>query len=466
MMRNKKYFIRYFILFFIVHIIWLVTFFPGIITYDSCGQLLMCIWGGYNDHHPVISSLIMYAFLLIGKSLFHSDNVGIFLFILFQVLIQSFAFSCVMILFRRKLSHAFFGIFSLLFFCLFPLCGMMSVIFCKDTLYAVFALLCFVLTQVLYCSEANKPAPSFIYAVLWALSLVGLCIFRHEGKIIVVAILTLLFISYPSKRALTVKGLAAVISILVINSAIICVMDVSKGSVREKLSLPILFTAQYYNRYPADLSEEDDRILRSVFDISDISELTYYTDLDISDEIKEKMIYAPDRHALIEYCFLVLKDSVRHPGLFFEVVWKHSSGYFLPAKEKFEEADSFLYILGGEERIDEYLKIGFGSNKTLRNTLRNYVCFWDDNPVLGILFNPGLYTWLMIIEMAVLIICRKAKKVLWYLPMLLTLAILVLSPLNGSLRYSLPLIYTMPVYLELAYSQFASIFTKRKSSVS
>ena len=445
---------------------WLVGFFPGIITDDSCGQLLMCIWGNYNDHHPMASSLLMYSSLLIGNRLFHSDNVGIFIYVLTQMLFQTFAFSLVIELFKRKKTTSRIILFTMFFYCIFPFWGNSSILFCKDIGYGISCLICLITVQMCFTCK-NVPDKGMIFEkALLIISLIGMMVFRHEGVIISVFILVLLFFSFPSKRALVVIASAGVIGFLIINSFFINLLHVEKGSVREALSLPILITSAYCDRYPGDLSTEDTNLLKELFDIADVEELSNYTNYDISDDLKAKMVYSPEKRALLEYGTFLLKKFIKHPGLYFEMVYRHASGYINPFDEKYEDIDSFLYILGGEKRTDEYLSVYFSGNIGIRNKLRNYMHLWDDSPVAGVLFNPGFYTCLLLLDCILLLASRKRRHILYFLPAFLTVLILALSPLNGSVRYAIPLMITMPVYFELAVSQFASIFTKIKSDVS
>lgn len=453
-----------FLIIFLFHISWLIAFFPGIITADSCGQLLMCLWRSYNDHHPLISSLLMYCALLTGRTLFHSDNIGLFIYVTIQALVQVFVFTYCMEYFKQKKTPRLFRVVVFLFFCIFPLFPNFSIVCCKDVGYALSCLLCFISLRFSLITLPSVMRGGIPHQVLWILSIIGICTFRHEGKIIAAAVILLLFFAVRKKRKLAITGLLSMVAVLVVNSVLLFGLHGTKGSVRESLSVPVLITAAYLDKYPEETDENDIRILQSVFEISDVKELSDYRNFDISDDLKGKMVYTPDKKALGEYLLILIRNFFRHPGVYFDVAFnKHSSGYFNLIREKYESMDDFLYILGEESRNDSHLQIYFPEGTYwLRNLIRKFVNFCDDAPVLGLLFNPGFYTVLLGLEILLLLLFRQCTTLVWYLPALLVLIILVLSPLNGSLRYALPLIITAPLYLEVALSQIFSEFTKSK----
>ena len=389
-MKNRELsFKSFFLIIFICYIPWMIAFFPGIIVYDSCGQLLMCIWGKLNDHHPILSSLMLYFPFICGRMLFHSDNIGVFIYIMVQMIAEIIIFAYCLDLFRKKKSPRLFILAMLAYFCIFPLFSNISVLYCKDVPYALACLLCFASFQLCYPMQDSYPKKDRINRLLWIFSIAGICIFRHEGKFIAVLIILLTVIFFPSRKSLAIKGLVAIIAVLVCNMVIIQCLNVGKGSVREMLSVPTMITAAYLDRYPNEVDDNETRILYSVFDITDLNELSQCLDYDISDEIKAKMYYSPDRRALKDYLVMLGRNFFKHPGLYLDVICKHSDGYFNPFAEKYEDVDDFLYILGSEEREDDNLRIHF-SQETLgmRKVLRQYVHFLDDTPVIGLLFNP------------------------------------------------------------------------------
>lgn len=443
----------YFFIFLLFEIPYVFAFYPGIITDDSCGQLLMCIWkGSLNNHHPIVSSLLMYASLMTGRTLFRSDNAGIFLYICFQVFFQSLSFAYCQELFKRKHTKRFIRIIASVFYCIVPIFMNMSIIFFKDTGYYISALLCLATTQLCFLPDLYTDTIHQSEHILWIISLLGLCVFRQEGRILVIIILILLYFASSKNRALLMKGVLVVTVFIILNQMLIWGLHIQKGSVREALSVPILITAAYVDKYPSEIGSKEAECLLSLFDITDISELSENIDYDISDTLKAKMQYTPDKKILSDYIASFIKHFFKHPGIYFETLFKHSDGYFNPLKEKYESTDNFLYILGAENRRDAYLDIYFPGNIYFRNIVRKWIHLWDDNIVSGVLYNPGTYTLLLIIEIIMLIIKRQFYTILWYMPAGIMIIVLILSPLNGSLRYALPLMSTMPLYLELSVS--------------
>ncbi len=428
---------------------WLLAFYPGIIIYDSCGQLLMSIYHSFNDHHPLFSSLIMYCSLIIGRNIFHSDNIGIFLFVLVQVILLSVAIACCFDLFDLKNTSKHMKISIFLFYCVLPVIPNISILFSKDSAYAVSVLLCFVTTQLCFLPIGGSvtTGPRVLHRILWCVSLLGLCIFRHEGKIMALIIL-LLLILFTKQRRLALKGLCIVLCFIIINRCILFGLRAQKGSVREMLSLPALITATYIDEYYEEMTDDELKNITSIFDVDDLQTLPNYIDYNLSDPLKNNMYYSISSEALLRYFSTFAQDSFKHPTLYFSAFRQHINGYINPFHDKYESDEEFLYIMGSESRIDNRLNIYFSGISSLKLLLRKWVLFWSRNYITRFLYRPGTYTITLLIASIFLLFKKKHKMLLWLVPAYITLIILFLSPLNGSLRYAFPLIITMPLYCE------------------
>ena len=75
-------------------------------------------------------------------------------------------------------------------------------------------------------------------------------------------------------------------------------------------------------------------------------------------------------------------------------------------------------------------------NLRARNILENFISTLLMTPVVSLVFVPGFYFWIMLISFGYLFSRKKEGRILW--PVLLLVVLACLSPVNGYMRYVLP----------------------------
>ena len=105
--------------------------------------------------------------------------------------------------------------------------------------------------------------------------------------------------------------------------------------------------------------------------------------------------------------------------------------------------DTIKYIYGIEVEFAHPTKV---------NAVDQYSRLWSRTPGLLLLNAPGTHSWLLILCTAALIRKRKWYGLLSTLPIWLTLGICCVSPVNGLVRYMLPVMACMPLLLGYTWS--------------
>ena len=77
---------------------------------------------------------------------------------------------------------------------------------------------------------------------------------------------------------------------------------------------------------------------------------------------------------------------------------------------------------------------------------------WSQTPGLGLLNAPGTFSWLLVLASVALLRRRKGVALIACLPLWLALGICCVSPVNGLVRYMLPIMAAMPLLLAYSYS--------------
>lgn len=127
----------YFIALFLINLIYLVVFYPGVATYDGIYQILEF----YNlktlsNHLPVLSTIIEGSIFHCG-SIIKDNNFGLFLYVFLQSMLQSALFSYAISLVQKLTKNIYLVFFTFLFFLLNPIFQIWGISFVKDTMYYI-----------------------------------------------------------------------------------------------------------------------------------------------------------------------------------------------------------------------------------------------------------------------------------------------------------------------------------------
>ena len=115
------------------------------------------------DHHSVLYTIILGFFVKLGRFLFQSENIGIFIYTVLQVLFTAWVLAYSLYQLKKCGVNAGIRGIILLFFCLFPWIPRYAMMATKDTLFADFLLL--YLLQILDIIERKEDSIPRLQAV-------------------------------------------------------------------------------------------------------------------------------------------------------------------------------------------------------------------------------------------------------------------------------------------------------------
>ena len=434
---------------------WLFAFWPGTLQYDSCGQLLQYLGvGKMTGHHPVPVTLIMGIFLDVGRMVFHSDNAGIFIYVLLQSIVQCIVVSYGFCVFKRLRLPIWFCWAALLFYGMFPLLPNWGISYVKDSGYYIcFILLTFSMLDVFGIEEEQI---SVWRKFVWIAALVGLSAFRNDGRYVAVtAIIGAALFCRKYFRTSLIWGTGCVfIFLFLVEGVYMPLKNIPSGSVREVLSVPLLQTAGYIKEYQSEITDEEYNAIMSVFEVDDLNEISDRYDSMISDRVKDVFLEYPAKEQLITYANVWYAQLKKHPSAYVQVYWEHCNGYFNPLQHCYEDIIGWFTILEGQSRTDEYLDIHFVEERfNLRLGLESWCFMLYDFPLTGWLYHTGTYTWIMLGSLLFLILKKRGQDVFVILPGIIVLMVCTVSPLNASVRYYLPVMAAAPAYLGLCMAK-------------
>ncbi|MBR1777340.1 MAG: hypothetical protein IJ752_01990 [Alphaproteobacteria bacterium] len=210
-----------------------------------------------------------------------------------------------------------------------------------------------------------------------------------------------------------------------------------KVSKKEALSIPFQQTARYLKKYPEDLSAEERKIIEEVLDISKMTKKYSPFNADFTKSAYKIKNDPNENKKLAAYLKTTVKMFFRHPLTALQATMANSFGYY---------AFTPYFIIEQKEPFDRQLYTAYPkSTQPLRDFLET---FYQDKTVSSLLYTglrPPVYTWLLVLLGLSFISIKRSKHLLLLVPSAMSVLICIASPINGLLRYMLPVIMSMPI---------------------
>ena len=433
----------------------LIAFLPGSFDHDSFAQLLF--WTGeehWTTHHPVISTIYLGLIMDLGKYVLHNVNAGTFLYIFIQTIFCIYAI-LKMIGMIQKLGIPLYGIYmTFFFFSVVPIWSGYVQCTIKDGMHFIFYIMysIFLIEMML--------DPSWLHhwsnRVKFLLSVFGIFSFRNTG----IYLFLLSFVPfavysiYKNKKYKCFWKDYTLICATVIfvhfsfMNILVPFMGIRKGSVAEMLSIPFQQTARYVKKHPHDITVEEYNAVNEVLPVKRLPEIY---DSQISDPVKFSM---KKNHAnkIKKYFKAWLFMGLRHPGTYLDATISSTYDYFYPdGFSKARKTGLKLYIKDKNDKNSPNrgtYDVTYIQSESIRKKVTRYMLgSWRKIPVMGLCYNTGIYTWISLVCLMLLAKKKKIYALFAFLPSAATLLFCIASPVNGYIRYMLPIIATMPLMI-------------------
>lgn len=424
---------------------YLVVFAPGSFTYDGIFQMDM--WHGFatpSDHHPWVMTALMGCVFDIGRAL-GSDNLGVALWVGMQSVVQALALAASVSCMRRMGASTPVLAAALAFFAITPAWGAYAQAFLKDTLFASLFCLYVMLLVETWMSLRRGAALDARSLVVLAVAGVALCLSRHNGAYVVALTMPLAIASMPRQARLKVACacLVPLVAFAVVTRLAYPAMGIAPSGKQEALGALFQQTARYVKEAPDDVSEAERAAIDAVLDYDALSGLYYGSR---SDEVKAT--YKGDDEALGAYFEAWASMGMRHPGIYADAFLNGCYGYFYADESWTHNTwDYRLYNYGSIPGIEDDFEVSYLFGETARSTVIAFCNWWQNVPLLGLTGHCGLYTWLLLAAAGYAVRTSRWKTLFVLVPSLVLLLICCVSPVNGYLRYMLPIMAALPLQM-------------------
>lgn len=438
------------ICFFTLLIIWTILslpYFPGSVPHDGRSQLNQYFRiDPLTMDHPVFATWFLGSIYNIGN--IFGTSGGIILIVMVQSFCGAFTFAKICDYIKEQLNLKFASFF-LFFYAFAPMWWTYISAAVKDTMFFILI----ALYSFLICKISDGNNGKKIYFLTTFVSIM-LCGFRNNGILIIIVSLFSVFLSLEKKeqRKNILYVLCAVIAVFFSYYFIqVNILGLKTKNKNELIPVPLQQIARYVSQYKDDITEEEAAIIDRIV-VYDGIEDRYNPEL--ADPVKNLWRANISHEDFLNFFNLYFQLFKKHPLPFVEAALNHSFGYFDPE-----------YIFEGMRTWQLYNKDSVSANdkgiiysqylfsQEIRDISENMADLWKRIPALSIFVYPGAYTWLVMLSITQLLRKNKRKKLCLLVAPAINILICCAFPVNGLLRYALPIMSTMPLYVKLLFSE-------------
>lgn len=444
------------ILIFLMWLPFIVFVYPGMSTGDTFDELSQFFhydtWSlepinlinedvYINKHHSVFHTVIIGTIFKIGRDLV-SFRFGAFIYTVLQVATVLSVFAFMIYYMKKNKINNLILFLSILFIGLNPTVMTFAICAIKDTPSAIFTLL-----YVIYLLQIVRNFDSIFKNKLriigFIITILLVLLLRNNGIYTFLLSFPFLFLLYKNKwKKLLLVFMLPLIIFGLYDKVLLPSYDISEGSIRETLSIPVMQLARVIKYKGNEFTEEDIEIIDKVFSFKYMGQAY---DPDISDHVKNLYNKDSSKEELIDFFGVWFKYLKKYPFIYIESVINSTYGYFYPGK-----STNQLYLYGYNCSTHEFLNISpLSIFSGVRQIITNIIKIFYRVPFF--INQVAYYDWLLIFSCIYIMIKKKWKYLIPLTPLLATLLSCLASPVNGSFRYILPIVFSVPIIITINY---------------
>lgn len=421
--------------------------FPGTMTVDSFNQLSQARGlTPLHDHHPWVHTLIIKLFYNIGYSLSNNVTVGIAAFILAQMFLVSLGLGFTAETLASLGSGRMGAVIVIAGFILFPYHAAFTITMWKDILFALGVL---IITILLYKELVAGIRPGVADSLLFVLSSLAVCLFRHNGFYAYI-LCALIFAfraivnrrssdAYVGKNARTaILTLVSILICLIINGPVKSGLNVQNGDFGHELAIPLQQIARVV-QLNGDISDEE---LEELGRVNSIEYIVNNYEPGGADNMIQWLVAGDSDYVKNNkgrFLKLYLSLGLKNPNAYIMAFIDQTKGYYTTMMP---EQTAYYGILPNGDNLDNYPIFGAGVRIKINEILSK---LQDVLPVYAIFYSPGACLLILILMIGIEKVRGRRSMLLVFLPQLcLTLTVLIATPLVADLRYAYALMLSMP----------------------
>lgn len=410
--------------------------YPGNLCWDVIGQIEQVLKGSYSEHHPLAHTLIVGGFVKLGEVVFHSYEIGLFLYMLLQVAMfaAALAFTVTVLVKRGLKAWMIWLVMAIYMFT--PIYSNLASTAIKDIPY-VAAVIGYLVCLTLCVENFELLKNKKFFAGFIALQ-VAVILFRNNGLVMVllagvgICLYGIKKVSLKeSVRRMFAFFLAGIVIATLCKSALAFACDAAPGGKGEILSIPFQQTARYLQLYRDELSVSEKEAIEAV--LGSVDTIAEKYDPAISDPVKALFDKQAETGEIIDYFGAWLQGLLKHPGVYVEAFLIHIYGWFTPSAPNTIRYEADYELIASDGMIP-------GTNKVLLFAYRFLGC----TPIAA-LENVGLAVWALFFLCTYNMKKKNTAITLATLPLWISLLVCMAAPcFFKHPRYALPIMCILP----------------------
>lgn len=425
----------------------LLSQWPGNFVFDAADEMRdynnFLINHTISTHHTLFHPLLMGGCCSLGTKIFNNISLGYGLYTSLQMLVVTGAFAYLLWYFKRKNVPELVRGIVFLAVAFIPVYKWFSITATKDVLCGAFSLITAVgLMRLLYDREKIK---WYTYGSI-VISAILSCLFRNNMIYAIVSGGVLLIVFQKKWRSrLVIFLLIAGIFIgqKVTNKITFNVANsYSPDTYRESLSMPLQCLARVASYRKDELPDDQYNEILSYIPETDIQGYSPF----ISDTVKANANEALLKSNKINFFKLWAKVGLEFPDEYAESILSNTLGYWYP----FNLAHCIVMDFSAYHKLiengDQIEKMSYMPSWV--NEIYSYL-YYENNyrqiPVMGFLFRPTLYVWMIMFGSVYALYKKDLKRLSVFFIPLMYFGTLILGPVVA-LRYLFPIMTAMPIF--------------------
>ncbi|MBS6396801.1 MAG: hypothetical protein KH452_06575 [Clostridiales bacterium] len=415
--------------------------YPGIFAADAPNQIGWTFSGWLTAHHPLLHTGILCGVFSLTRALGMSDNTAAAVCSVMQMLALSGIFAWISRFLKKEKAPFWLQLGTILFLCLFPFHGMMSVYTTKDTVFSGIFVLC--LMQIWQmCVRPGEYFNGYGFLVRGGSCFLLLFLFRNNGFHTLLLCAPFLFLylhRYWKKLLLLFGGLLLLYQFY--NGPFLKLIGAEPGNPREAYSVVMQTLGRTYVA-GGDIRAEEMDVIRPVMSEET---LALYTP-DLSDSIKNYFNTEAFNENKGEFLKTWLTVGLRNKKIYVDGFLNTTAAFWYPGTAS-EYLEFVCFDI--EEGNENYPHVKMTPVSQLG--YRYYSAVGTDAvfrqiPIVRELLSMGFYFWLMVFAGLYVWYTREYQKLLWMLPFWTYMGTSLLGP-TALLRYAYPVMLGAPFLL-------------------
>ena len=442
------------ILIFLMWLPFIIFVYPGMSTGDTFDELSQFFhyktWSlesinlinedvYINKHHSVFHTVLLGSIFKLGRDLV-SFSFGAFMYTMLQVFVLLIVFSFMIYYMKKNKINNFIIFLSILFIGLNPTVMTYAICAVKDTPSAIFTLL-YVIFLLQIVKDFDSIFKNKLRLIVFLITILLVLLLRNNGIYTFLLSFPFLFLLYKKKwKKILLMLFIPLIIFGLYDKVLLPSYDISDGSVREMLSVPVMQLARLIKYNSDTFDDKDKEIIDNVFNFQYMGE-SY--DPHISDPVKNLYNKNASKKELMDFLGVWFKYLKKHPRVYFESFFNSTYGYYFPGA-----SDDQLYLYGYNCSDHKWLNIKAPEIFTnLRRTITAFIKLYYKLPFF--VNQVAYYDWLLVLSCVYAFLKKKSKYIIPLTPLLATLLTCLASPVNGSFRYILSIVFSTPIIVTI-----------------